>query len=614
MESSSKKRKITLALLLSCAFLILASLVMESRSRYYGSSLDRKTLLIFKILRDAGYGGAIHNFKNYVLRGQETYYHNAKKQLQDIFKNISEFQKININTKERQDLEALRRTLVEYYENLELVKLNQISHEKMATIDQAVKVDDTTAIFALHQLGEAYIENAGELRRTNSVRSLLFILTLGVFLCYLAYSYKVEIQSLEISENQLSAANASLMDLNNSLDQRVRAATSDLEKRSLDLEAVNSQLTSAIARQEQVELELLKSEERFMLATDGASVGIFDWLDIGNDQAYFSGKFMSMLGYPYKPWEFVSFKTFTDHVFPDDLQRVQEQLNQALEGRNDFNCQYRLAVKGGSYRWFKGTGVVARGVEGKATRMVGSIQDIDLQKMLEVDLSAQKEEMENFLYTVSHDLKSPLVTIGGYAERLLEGDLEPDKVQHYLQRINLKVVHMSDLLADLLEISRISRVPVRFETLDFNQLLAEILDINSEMIQSAEATITSQALPQVVYDRKSLGQVLTNLLLNALKYRHEARPPKIEIYSHEAKDELEVSIRDNGIGIPSDKKEVIFNIFERVHPSLASGTGIGLAITKTIVEKHKGRIWVDSIEGEGSTFTFSIPMTQTGVS
>ncbi len=229
------------------------------------------------------------------------------------------------------------------------------------------------------------------------------------------------------------------------------------------------------------------------------------------------------------------------------------------------------------------------------------------RQRLIAELEAKNSELERFTYTVSHDLKAPLVTIRGFASLVEQdaGEGRIDQVRADIQRIRKAAETMSLLLEQLLDLSRIGRVVGPPETLPLGPLILEAAR-HVPNIESAQLVVAPD-LPVVAGDRTRLLEVFENLLGNAVKFRGAQAAPRIEV-SLRGGPEPVIVVSDNGVGIDPRFKEKVFGLFERLDKKV-EGTGIGLAIVKRIVEFHRGRIWVEStgVAGEGSRFCLTLP-------
>ena len=236
--------------------------------------------------------------------------------------------------------------------------------------------------------------------------------------------------------------------------------------------------------------------------------------------------------------------------------------------------------------------------------------ELQTREELIKQLETKNAELERFTYTVSHDLKSPLVTINGFLG-YLEADVAANdmkRFRHDSERIKEAVVKMHTLLGELLELSRIGRVANPSETIQFEELIHDAIELVSGRIDKTKVNINVQPnLPKVFGDRQRLIEVLQNLIDNAVKFANTETHPTIEIGCESEENDLHIFfVRDNGIGIPAELHDRIFGLFDKLDPQ-TEGTGIGLAIVKRIVEVHGGRLWVKSEAGKGATFFFTLP-------
>jgi two-component system phosphate regulon sensor histidine kinase PhoR len=220
----------------------------------------------------------------------------------------------------------------------------------------------------------------------------------------------------------------------------------------------------------------------------------------------------------------------------------------------------------------------------------------------------------DFVANVSHELRTPLTTIKGYAETLLEGALKEDVASHFVQVIKRHSDRLEKIVEDLLILSRIEskEFQLKMESLSVSDLIGDVLDFIKEPLNKKKISVSVGELPLtlLVYgDRQYLEQVFTNVLDNAIKYGHERGRVVISATERDQR-EVEISVKDDGIGIPKEDLLRVFERFYRVDKGRSrelGGTGLGLSIVKHIVQAHGGKIWVESQLGEGSTFYFTLP-------
>jgi signal transduction histidine kinase len=225
------------------------------------------------------------------------------------------------------------------------------------------------------------------------------------------------------------------------------------------------------------------------------------------------------------------------------------------------------------------------------------------------ELKRSNQELEQFAYVASHDLQEPLRMITGYTQLLAKryGDKLDQNANEYIDYAVEGAKRMQRLIHDLLDYSRVGTRGKEFATTDCGTVVAGTLRALQPAIEESAATVTHDPLPTVMGDESQLTQLFQNLIGNAIKYRG-GKPPVVQVSCRQGDDHWLFSVRDNGIGIDPQYANRIFVIFQRLHArDEYPGTGIGLAVCKKIVERHGGKIWVESELGKGATFHFTIP-------
>lgn len=372
------------------------------------------------------------------------------------------------------------------------------------------------------------------------------------------------------------------------------------------LESGGNKLLTVIIRditeRKEAEEALRASEHRLRRAEELAHFGYWRY-DVTANHMTWSDETYRIHGV--NPAQFEqSLDSYLQFVHPDD----REDFDRAMKKR-ELDLQYRIIRPNGVLRYLKVTGEVQHDERGEVVALFGTLLDITELRQTERDLQEKNAELERFTYTVSHDLKSPLVTVKtflGYLERDMES-VNAERIQKDVLYIRNAAEKMGLLLDELLEMSRIGRLinpPVRVL---FGELVEQALQAVAGSISDRGVEVRVSGDVTLYGDRQRLAEIWQNLVENAVKFMGEQTSPRIEIGMERLGGETVFFVRDNGIGINPRYADKIFGLFEKLDPK-TKGTGLGLALVKRIVEFYQGKIWAESPEGgQGACFRFTLP-------
>ena len=368
-----------------------------------------------------------------------------------------------------------------------------------------------------------------------------------------------------------------------------------------------------IDEQKQAVERLRRNDERLKVALQASSTGTWSWDIIAH--RFTKGENLNrMLGLPAAETTEEA-PDYPALAHPEDQPKLVEVVKSALDGGGEFDVDFRIVRPDGIMRWFRTRGNVLRNEEGRPVYVTGACVDITDRKQAEEALVRQARELarsnadlQHFAYVTSHDLQEPLRMIASFAELLAQryrGKLDTD-ADEFIGYIISGAHRMDALIRDLLAYSRVVNTEgVTYQPVELEGTLHWATMNLQKAIAETGAIITHDELPVALGDQVQLVQVLQNLISNALKYRSQEKP-HVHISAERSDAEWIISVRDNGIGIAPEYHDRIFGVFKRLHGRDYPGTGIGLAICKAVVEKHGGRIWVESEAGQGATFRFTL--------
>jgi PAS domain S-box-containing protein len=377
-----------------------------------------------------------------------------------------------------------------------------------------------------------------------------------------------------------------------------------------------------ITERKQSELALQRSEGLYRRAIDAAGAVPYVFDHATRTITFIGEGILPMTGYSASEmmssgvWNSVVQEGFPRgnlaHLTYEEADRITDEDNSI-----PWECDFRIRTRDGQTHWIADTSV--KGFDEKSGHFlaIGIKQDITERKLAEEmreklvkELEQRNAELERFAYTLSHELKSPLITIKGFLGYLREDAFNGNstRLESDIQRIGDGTEKMQRLITELLELLSIGRIVNPFEEISFRTLVDEAVDlVHERIVEQGIAVHMDNDLPLVYGDHKRLVEVLQNLIENSTKYMGNQSEPRIEIGQQAGEDNMPVFfVHDNGNGIEPRFKDRIFDIFAKLDAQ-SEGTGIGLALVKRIIEIHGGKIWVESEGiGKGSTFYFTI--------
>lgn len=550
--------------------------------------------------------------RGYLITGDETYLDPYNKAIANIGQYIVHLRELTSDNPDQQRrvasleplvaarLETIRRTIDAYrqggFEASQQIVMSGEGKEEMDGI-RSIVAEMTTAENRL--LAQRSEESRASVRESG----LIFFILVVLIVALVVFVYRIvkrDSTARRRSEQEVRKLNAELEDR--------------VSERTMQLQSTNQELEVEITERKQAEVVLQHSERRFRALIENSSDGV-TLLSANGVISYASDSTQRILGYSNE--EIVGLDPM-QLIHPDDQAAIGNLLHQLLgTPESVVTHEYRIRHKDGSWRWIEST-INNLLAEPAVQAVVFNYRDVTERKQSEealrqaiAELAHSNSELQQFAYVASHDLQEPLRMVASYTQLLAKRykDKLDDDAHEFIAYAVDGANRMQKLINDLLSYSRLSTKTRSFEPIDCEVVLSHTLNNLQIAIEENDVNITHDPLPTVLGDDVQLMQLFQNLIGNAIKFRG-SEPPRIHIGVDSSEDQWLFCVRDNGIGMEPQYFERIFAIFQRLHAKTEYvGTGIGLAVCKKVVERHGGRIWVESQPGEGSTFYFTIPQS-----
>ena len=371
-----------------------------------------------------------------------------------------------------------------------------------------------------------------------------------------------------------------------------------------------------ITEKRRIEDSLRQSEQNFRALFENAYDGILIIMDEG-EFVYANKRMEEITGYNGEKLLQLNIKDLTH---PDEFEKIVEEYQKRFEGKT-VTIQYETIIVNKNGKSVPVELSAAKTIWERKPAFISIFRDITERKKAEEELKATLKdlkrsniELEQFAYVASHDLQEPLRMITSFTQLLQNRyqDKLDDDANDFINYAVNGATRMQNLIKDLLIFSRVGTRGKPFKTTDMNGVLEAVIATFQQIIKKTNITLTYNPLPVIIADEPQMIQLMQNLISNAIKFRNE-EPPRIHVSGEVKADKWIFSVSDNGIGMDSKFFDRIFVIFQCLHvKDKYGGTGIGLAVCKKIIQRHGGKIWVESEIGKGSTFYFTISKIKVG--
>ncbi|SDX86773.1 PAS domain S-box-containing protein [Lutibacter oricola] len=402
---------------------------------------------------------------------------------------------------------------------------------------------------------------------------------------------------------------------NNVLENQIAELKKQIEYLQLNStdksDTKNDQTNKIILAKEDAE----EVKERLDFVLLGSNLGYWDW-NIETNEVKRNKRWAEMLGYTFEEIS-SSVNQWVDFIHSDDREKAWASIKNHLDGITPFHqLEYRMLTKTGEVKWILDSAkIVKRDKKGNALRMSGTHLDITERKKTEQLLIESNATKDKFFSIIAHDLRSPFNNIIGFTELLIENSKEfkDSKFEKYLNIINSTAKHTHVLLDNLLNWAQSETGQIYFnpEKLTLSTIIKEVLTLSDSFAQKKDIVLNYHESERIIVfaDLNMILTILRNLISNAIKFTNSHG--KVNVYALTVDKFIEISVSDNGIGIDDETQKKLFCLASNISShgtANEKGTGIGLILCKDFVEKHGGKIWVESKLGKGSTFKFKLPL------
>jgi PAS domain S-box-containing protein len=390
----------------------------------------------------------------------------------------------------------------------------------------------------------------------------------------------------------------------------------DSHKNLLGFISIRTDVTKTILVQKKVE----QSEARLRLAQKFTNIGSWDW-NIKTNELIWSDNIPWLITGEHDTSMKTTYDNFLSAIHPDDRSGLNHAVEQALQNDIEYNYEHRVIWRDGQTRWLLEKGHVIRDGQGDPLHMIGTVQDITERKILEQQLEQSLEEAQSanqaksrFLASMTHELRTPLNSVIGYSQLLRKTRLDENQL-HHVNNIETSGKYLLTLINELLDLSSIEAgaFSISLEPVRLDQIIDQTVSLMVPAAQAKQIQIellSPEQPVEVLADITRIKQVLINYLSNAIKYND--KHGRVKVFSRlNPKDKtIRVLVEDNGYGIAQTQQHNVFEPFHRLgfETSSTEGTGIGLSITKNLIELMNGRVGFNSEKGKGSCFWFELPL------